>query len=112
MWVSEVKSNCGCWKPTPYEEYELPKVVYPILPKLELPLSEEEPCLGELKDKIINEYKDILDSLECGIQPPLEFLLDEITFVEVYKDLEDKPRTFLLQHYLNNENNKVLDYPY
>lgn len=39
--------------------------------------------LGELKNKIICEYHRIIDNLECGIHPDLEFLLEEISLVEV-----------------------------
>ncbi len=96
-------NGCGCWKPTPYDEYEIPKVVIPInkYPGLVLPLSEKEPCLGELKDKIINEYLKILDQLECGIQPNLDFLLDEISVVETFHELDNKE--YILQYYMTNE---------
>ena len=35
----------------------------------------------ELKQKIICDFQDILRKLECGIQPDLEFLLEEISAV-------------------------------
>ena len=35
----------------------------------------------ELKQKIICEFYDILHKLECGIQPDLELLLEEISVV-------------------------------
>ena len=39
--------------------------------------------LQELKNKIICEYLKIIDSLECGTKPDLEFLLEEISLVEI-----------------------------
>lgn len=35
----------------------------------------------ELKQKIICDFQNILKKLECGIQPDLEFLLEEISVV-------------------------------
>ena len=40
--------------------------------------------LCELKNKVICEYKDIINKLNCGIQPDLEFLLQEISFIYIY----------------------------
>lgn len=37
--------------------------------------------IAELKQKIICEFQDILQKLNCGIQPDLEFLLEEISVV-------------------------------
>ena len=39
--------------------------------------------IDELKDKIICEYLGIIDKLECGIQLDLEFLLEEISLVDI-----------------------------
>jgi hypothetical protein len=39
--------------------------------------------LQELKNKIICEFLGIIDNLECGIRPDLEFLLEEISLVEI-----------------------------
>ena len=39
----------------------------------------EELC--KLKCKIIKDFKDIVKSLECGIQPDLEILLQEISLI-------------------------------
>ena len=40
----------------------------------------------ELKDKIICEYLGIIDKLECGIQTNLEFLLEEISLVDILEN--------------------------
>ena len=103
MWVSRLKYYGCCWKPDPYEELELPRVITPIMPGVKLPLSDEDPCIGELKDKVIDEYYKILDSLECGVLPDLDFILDEISFLEVYDKLDK--RDFILQYFLNTKPN-------
>lgn len=40
----------------------------------------------ELKKKIVLEFKKILKQLECGIQPDLEFLLQEMSLVYISND--------------------------
>lgn len=39
--------------------------------------------LDELKEKIIQDFLTIVNKLECGIQPDLEFLLQEISIVYI-----------------------------
>ena len=41
--------------------------------------------LCELKNKIIQDFLAIVNKLECGIQPDLEFLLEEISLVYIYE---------------------------
>jgi hypothetical protein len=52
-------------------KYLLPEL-FPIVDNIE-----------ELKNKIICEYLKIIDNLECGIHLDLEFLLEEISLVEI-----------------------------
>ena len=40
----------------------------------------------ELKQKIIQEYLQIIDNLECGIQNNLEFLLEEISLIDIIEN--------------------------
>lgn len=40
--------------------------------------------LKELKLKIIQDFLNIVNKLECGTQPDLEFLLQEISLVDIY----------------------------
>ena len=40
----------------------------------------------ELKQKIIQEYLQIIDNLECGIQNSLEFLLEEISLIDIIEN--------------------------
>lgn len=46
----------------------------------------QENNLQELKNKIIYEYLKVIDNLECGIHPDLEFLLEEISLVEIMEN--------------------------
>jgi hypothetical protein len=45
--------------------------------------------INELKNKIICEYLGIIDKLECGIQLDLEFLLEEISLVDILENGEE-----------------------
>jgi len=67
------------------------KVVLPIDPETDIDL---------LKDKIICEYKLIISKLEQGQRPDLEFLLEEISLVDVNTEIDK--REFYIQYYLNN----------
>ena len=40
----------------------------------------------ELKEKIIYDFYSIISKLNCGIQPDLEFLLEEISMVYIYDE--------------------------
>lgn len=42
--------------------------------------------LCELKEKIICDFQSIMSKLECGIQPDLEFLLEEISMIYIYEE--------------------------
>lgn len=53
-----------------------------------------------LKDKIICEYQWIITQLERGYVPDLEFLLEEISTVELENEIDN--REFIIQYYLNN----------
>ena len=90
----------GC-RLIPYFESELSndifissakKVKLPILPETDIDL---------LKDKIICEYKLIISELEKGRRPDLEFLLEEISVVDLESEIDN--REFIIQYYLNNK---------
>ena len=51
-------------------------------PLIELETAEKVDT-SELKQKAICEYQIIIQKLECGIQPDLEFLLEEISLIEI-----------------------------
>lgn len=54
-----------------------------------------------LKDKIICEYKYIISELEKGHYPNLEFILEEISVVDLENEIDN--REFIVQYYLNNK---------
>ena len=58
---------------------EIKDLKIPKLPEL-FPLVND---LQGLKNKIICEFIGIIDNLECGIRPDLEFLLEQISLVEI-----------------------------
>lgn len=76
-------NRCGCNPVLEPIEYKIDNSTVNIknlqLPEL-FPIQND---LQELKNKIIEEYFTILDKLECGIHPDLEFLLEEISLVEI-----------------------------
>ena len=39
-----------------------------------------------LKNKVIGEFLDIIKKLECGIQPDLELILQEISLIYIYDE--------------------------
>ena len=72
-------TKCGC-NPSPDQfEFQIEDIsndvliIEPIIPNIT--------NLEELKKKIICEYLEIINKLKCGIQPDLEFLLEEISLV-------------------------------
>ena len=66
---------------------------------INLPI-QPETDIDLLKDKIICEYKLIISKLEQGQKPDLEFLLEEISAVDLENELDN--REFIVQYYLNN----------
>ena len=94
-------SCCKCCKPIiPIFEFELGDDIFisnvkdvnlQIVPETDIDL---------LKDKIICEYKLIISELERGHRPDLEFLLEEISAVDLEDELDN--REFIIQYYLNN----------
>ena len=39
-----------------------------------------------LKNKIIGEFLDVIKKLECGIQPDLELILQEISLIYIHNE--------------------------
>lgn len=54
----------------------------------------------ELKAKIICEFLNLISYIERGYHPDYEFILEEISLLEIYNNLDKKD--FILQYYLNN----------
>lgn len=91
------------------------KCCSPIIPIFEFPISGDifisnvedvnlpitpETDIDLLKEKIICEYKLIISELEQGHKPDLEFLLEEISAVDLENEIDN--REFIIQYYLNN----------
>lgn len=79
MW----RMNCGCGEVS-NEHFEFNIVDKPInsmVVDFELPYkTDRTDCLIE---KIIQDYYKIIDNLECGIQPDLENILEEISLIDI-----------------------------
>lgn len=95
-------SCCKCCSPIiPIFEFDISDDIFtssagdniniPIVPETDIDL---------LKDKIICEYKLIISKLEQGHKPDLDFLLEEISTVDLENELDN--REFIVQYYLNN----------
>lgn len=80
-------NRCGC---NPIQEpFEFPIENSINLDSYGIKLQELFPIsnnIDEFKDKIICEYIGIIDKLECGIQLDLEFLLEEISLVDILEN--------------------------
>lgn len=55
-----------------------------------------------LKDKVICEFQKIMSDLRKGIKPPLEFLLEEISAINLAEENSLNNSKFIIQYYLNN----------
>ena len=49
-------------------------------------LEEYSPDICGLKSEIIFEFQDVIHKLKCGIQPELEFLLEKISYIDIYDE--------------------------
>ena len=78
MW----RMNCGCNPPVENGsiviEIEKRKPSYR---GIKLPNSTDK--TEELKCEIIQDFLDVVDNLECGIQPDLQELLEELSILEI-----------------------------
>ena len=92
---------CKCCKPIiPIFEYNISDDIF-ISGVKDINLSiTPETDIDLLKDKIICEYKLIISELEKGHRPNLEFLLEEVSAVDLENELDN--REFIIQYYLNN----------
>lgn len=53
-----------------------------------------------LKEKVICEYLKVITELEMGKRPSIEFILEEISAIDLENELDN--REFIIQYYLNN----------
>lgn len=78
-------TNCGCIElDFRLKEFE---ILDPIIKQLNVHLDISDVSnLQELKEKVICEYFKIINQLECGTQPDLEFLLEEISLIDIQEN--------------------------
>ena len=72
--------QCGC-NPIP-EQFEFP-IIDDNIKKYKFDFGTNSQDLCQLKYKIICDFQDVIKSLECGIQPDLELLLQEISLIYI-----------------------------
>ena len=62
-------------------------------------------ALNKLKEKVICEFGTLLTKTRKGYKLDYEFILEEISFINLIKDneIEDKLSLIALQYYLNNK---------
>lgn len=75
--------GCGCNKNINTGPYEFP-VEYINKENIVIEDEYQTPDLCKLKYKIIQDFLDIINKLECGQKPDLEFLLEEISLIYIY----------------------------
>ena len=76
-------TNCGC-REIPHEPFEFKIKTQPtnITPNIHL-MNNNDKDWCRLKTKIICDFHDIIRQLECGIQPDIELLLEEISLMYI-----------------------------
>lgn len=73
--------GCICKQlPLPYEEFEITGIPSQSVDDVILP-AKEEGDICELKLKVICEFHKIIQKLECGDQPDLNEILEEISLI-------------------------------
>ena len=62
-------------------------------------------ALNKLKEKVIYEFRTLLTKIKKGYKLDYEFILEEISFINLIKDneIDDKLSLIALQYYLNNK---------
>ncbi|MDE5977221.1 MAG: hypothetical protein K2G70_01975 [Turicibacter sp.] len=62
-------------------------------------------ALNKLKEKVICEFRTLLTKTRKGYKLDYEFILEEISFINLIKDneIDDKLSLITLQYYLNNK---------
>ena len=62
-------------------------------------------AVNKLKKKVSEEFYTLICKVRKGYKPDYEFILEEISFIELFqdRDLDDKLLLTALQYYLNNK---------
>ena len=66
-------------------------------------LMDVDVLVNELKSKIITEFNCLLSKIKKGYNPSLEFILEEISTLEIYKDIDNRLALTMLQYYINHQ---------
>ncbi len=76
-----------------------------VIPQVQQIKTQVVDALNELKKKVSEEYFELICKVKKGYQPDYEFILEEISFIELIqnKELDDKLSLTALQYYLNNK---------
>lgn len=74
--------NCGCGGPQYIHELNIDDD-FRIKSDLDVKLPNTTDRISCLKRKVINDYLDIINQLECGIQPDIENILQEISLITI-----------------------------
>lgn len=90
--------NCGCGGPQYIHELTLDDD-FKIKSSLDVKLPNTIDKISCLKRKVIDDYLDIIDQLECGIQPDIEKILQEISLItiETIKDVHITQQSYILK---------------
>lgn len=61
-------------------------------------------AISKLQKKVCSEFYDVLCKVKKGYQPDLEFILEEISFIELIEqnELDPESSSTILSYYLNN----------
>lgn len=62
-----------------------------------------QPNVDALKDKVIKEYNQLLCLVRKGHRPNYEFLLEEISFIDLIENNKINNSQIVLQFYNNNK---------
>lgn len=62
-------------------------------------------ALNNLKKKVSDEFFQLMCKVRRGYKPDYEFILEEISFIDLIKnrEIDDKLSLTALQYYLNNK---------
>ena len=88
-------NRCGCNPvPEPFE-YAITKNLGKNLGGKFNELFPVETDLDELKEKLICEFEEILDKLECGLHPDLEFILRGLSQIYIKEKIFENNATYI-----------------
>ncbi len=82
--VVVVRTNCGCLSRLIYAQEHIDAKISRSSSEVILKKPTEDLC--NLKRKVISDICGILKKLECGTQPDLELILEEISLIEISID--------------------------